>query len=238
MIEKSDFESRIKVGPDCWEWVGTRDSYGYGVIKTDGKMMKAHRLAVFFATGKMPVLFVCHKCNNPGCVRPDHLYEGTNADNMRDARAAGAWRPGEYQATKTKCVRGHSLSGSNLLMLPGNDGRGPRRACRSCRTLRRDPAWRKRHGFDSLVLVKQIWSKPTMKLRPKAIHLGHLAALVLMAMLSGCSPRLICRDALTMDDNGRLVPLQICERKECFIEGHSVPCPENGMTIFKHGGSR
>ncbi len=188
MIERSRFESKVEKGPGCWEWRGTRDSYGYGVIKHEGKMFKAHRLAAFFATGKMPVLFVCHECNNPGCVRwgAGHLYEGTNTDNMKDARAAGTWRPGEYQSDKKICIRGHELSGATLFTLPGNDGRGKRRGCRTCRSLRKNPAWRKRHGFDNIYTKRQ-WLNPTMSLvlRAKGIHLG--AALLLLVSLSGCA---------------------------------------------------
>jgi hypothetical protein len=88
----------------CIEWAGSRDVYGYGRIKIHGKAHKAHRLAYEKSYGGIPEgLFVCHKCDNPPCVNPDHLYAGTAADNARDSRIRGRRRRGtaHWQAKLT-----------------------------------------------------------------------------------------------------------------------------------------
>lgn len=80
------FLDRRAIGPNCWEWIGGRHRMGYGVLYVCGKDTRATRLAWFFAHDRwpMPGELVRHKCDNPGCVRPDHLELGTHADNMKD----------------------------------------------------------------------------------------------------------------------------------------------------------
>ena len=83
------FWKKINKTDGCWEWLGGTDRRGYGrfyinrngVGRTDG----AHRVSWEFANGKIPDgLFVCHRCDNPSCVRPDHLFLGTYQDNITD----------------------------------------------------------------------------------------------------------------------------------------------------------
>lgn len=74
---------------DCWEWVGRVDGRGYGEIKVSGRYKKAHRLALFGHGDLMNKLFACHRCDNPKCVRPDHLFAGTALDNVRDMHSKG-----------------------------------------------------------------------------------------------------------------------------------------------------
>lgn len=73
----------------CWEWQAEKTSNGYGAYRKSGqgrKIYLAHRYAYELAYGAFDKkLFVCHKCDNPQCIRPDHLFLGTNEDNMKDA---------------------------------------------------------------------------------------------------------------------------------------------------------
>lgn len=74
-----------KRGPyECWEWKGLRNKGGYGKFHGEG----SHRFALESSIGFIPVdKFVLHKCNNPACCNPRHLYVGTRIDNMGDKHA-------------------------------------------------------------------------------------------------------------------------------------------------------
>lgn len=80
-----------RAGPDdCWPFDGATNGYGYGRLTVDGKPQAAHRLAYELEHGEIPAgLFVLHRCDNPPCCNPAHLYLGTHADNMRDMDERG-----------------------------------------------------------------------------------------------------------------------------------------------------
>ena len=86
------FWERVDTTGECWLWTGHRNEDGYGTLGWQYKQYSAHRLSYEIAYGAIPPgLCVCHRCDNPPCVRPDHLFLGTQADNMRDR-----YRKGRY----------------------------------------------------------------------------------------------------------------------------------------------
>ncbi len=78
-------------GDGCWVWVGTKRRDGYGVIGLGARelgLIRAHRLSWLIQVGEIPVgAFLCHRCDNPSCVRVDHLFIGTAKENHYDMRA-------------------------------------------------------------------------------------------------------------------------------------------------------
>jgi len=113
-------------GDACWLWKGAiSKTRGYGRITFRGVVVNAHRVS-YMATRGIELdrkICVCHRCDNPSCVRPDHLFEGTNKHNTADMIAKGRHR----NQKKTHCNRGHPLSGDNLKI-----NKNGSRHCRKC----------------------------------------------------------------------------------------------------------
>lgn len=77
-------------GTGCWVWTGRRHPFGYGLISRNGKPYNAHRLSYEMHVGPITDgLWVLHRCDNPPCVNPDHLFLGTQSDNMQDCKIKG-----------------------------------------------------------------------------------------------------------------------------------------------------
>lgn len=98
--------SRVRVNErGCWEYSGCKNHKGYGAIQFEGRTRRTHRVSFIVFNREIPKgKLVCHHCDNPSCIKPDHLFLGTNLDNQRDCIAKGRARKatGEARATKLK----------------------------------------------------------------------------------------------------------------------------------------
>lgn len=85
------FWARVRKGAEdaCWPWTGRTDDGGYGLVSYADKSRRASHVAWLFTYGSWPRLQVLHSCDNPSCLNPKHLFEGTQLDNMRDRNAKG-----------------------------------------------------------------------------------------------------------------------------------------------------
>ncbi len=89
------FWAKVQKTDECWIWTGHCTLNGYGIFSIVGGKITASRMAWVLVYGPIPDGFwVLHKCDNPPCVRPDHLFLGTHTDNMVDMTMKGRGRPG------------------------------------------------------------------------------------------------------------------------------------------------
>lgn len=84
------FWQKVEKTEGCWNWKGAKHVKGYGAFRYNNRMGRAHRASYEMFCGPIPDgMLVLHKCDNPSCVNPDHLFLGTNSDNMADKVAKG-----------------------------------------------------------------------------------------------------------------------------------------------------
>lgn len=105
-----------KVSPEpmtgCWLWMGSAYTKGYGTIWYIDRLWAAHRLAYTWWRGAIPAgMQVCHWCDTPACVNPDHLWLGTHRANMADRNhKKRQWRPAGELAPKAKLTNVEAMS--------------------------------------------------------------------------------------------------------------------------------
>ena len=128
-----DFVDTCPPDSRCWEWTGRTNSGGYGVfVRT-----LAHRMVYEWYRGSIPSgMSLDHLCRNKTCVNPGHLEPVVHAENVRRGLCA---------TKRSKCKRGHSLSGDNI-RITNRDGKQERQ-CRTCRNQKEREAWAKRSVY-------------------------------------------------------------------------------------------
>jgi hypothetical protein len=103
--QRFDIKWKLNEITGCWEWTAYRDKDGYGNIQVNKSPRQAHRISyILYVGGIPPNTLVCHSCDNPGCVNPDHLFLGTPKLNMED----------KYNKNRQIHVRGEEVGNSKL----------------------------------------------------------------------------------------------------------------------------
>lgn len=110
----------------CWIWMGGGNADGYGMVRVDRNWIGVHRLSYLTFKSTIPLGFVIdHLCRVPRCCNPDHLEAVTTREN-----AIRGVSPIAKNNKKTHCIKGHELSGANLMMVGKNKAE---RACITCK---------------------------------------------------------------------------------------------------------
>lgn len=89
----------------CLLWLGSVNKQGYGRVRVEGIVVRAHRASYELHKGKIPEgLFVCHTCDNPSCINPNHLYAGTRRQNTDDAVNRNRFKPRKGEENSTAAL--------------------------------------------------------------------------------------------------------------------------------------
>lgn len=118
------FWSKVVKSDGCWVWKGETGRYGRGRIHAEGRYVQASHLSYRINRGAIPSgLFVLHSCDNPNCINPDHLFLGTQTDNMRDmARKGRGYLQKHPEKTQGEKHPMHKLTTDQVLMIRSTKG--------------------------------------------------------------------------------------------------------------------
>ena len=123
------FWAKVQKSSGCWLWTGTTNGKQRAMFTMDGKPRIAARVVLALCGVDVPKdRLVCHHCDNPMCVKPEHLFIGTTKDNALDAVSKGRL----FNQKKTHCKHGHPFTPENTII---QAHRPHKRFCRTCQKL-------------------------------------------------------------------------------------------------------
>jgi hypothetical protein len=145
LSDREHFYAKTERTGGCWEWRGGKLANGYGhlVVRFGArrKTVLAHRYSFELHNGPIGAgLYVCHTCDNPGCVNPLHLFTGTPKDNAQDCVRKGR----SHHPPGGVCHEGHRIEGDNAITVSGKV------RCRTCRN-----AWARKNSKERRAAIRE-----------------------------------------------------------------------------------
>lgn len=140
---KMRFYKKIETSTSgCMEWTASKYPDGYGMVNVGGTPRRAHRVSlVMEGFNLLDTDCVCHKCDNPVCVNPQHLFIGSKKDNSQDMLKKD--RHYSHGKTKTHCKNGHEFTDENTQLFNG----GKFRYCKECKRVKSLESYYKKKGL-------------------------------------------------------------------------------------------